>query len=58
LERETSSEHQHSAELAALVGELYSPDRTLAELMIDHDPGVSPMANYDVKRIDADYFTE
>jgi restriction system protein len=30
----------------------------LAELMIDHSLGVSPMATYDVKRIDADYFTE
>ena len=30
----------------------------LAELMIDHNLGVSPMATYDVKRIDADYFTE
>jgi restriction endonuclease Mrr len=30
----------------------------LAELMIDHDLGVSPMATYELKRIDADYFTE
>ena len=30
----------------------------LAELMIDHNLGVSPMATYEVKRIDADYFTE
>jgi len=26
--------------------------------MIDHNLGVSPMATYDVKRIDTDYFTE
>jgi restriction system protein len=30
----------------------------LAELMIDHNLGVSPMATYYVKRTDADYFTE
>jgi restriction system protein len=30
----------------------------LAELMIDHNLGVSPMANYEVKKIDTDYFTE
>jgi restriction system protein len=31
---------------------------TLAELMIDHDVGVTTVASYDLKRIDADYFTE
>jgi restriction system protein len=30
----------------------------LAELMIDHGVGVSPVASYEVKKIDADYFTE
>jgi restriction system protein len=30
----------------------------LAQLMIDHNLGVSPMANYEVKKIDTDYFTE
>ena len=30
----------------------------LAQLMIDYDLGVSPMAKYEVKRIDSDYFTE
>jgi restriction system protein len=30
----------------------------LAELMIDHNLGVSPMASYEVKKIDTDYFTE
>lgn len=30
----------------------------LAELMIDHSLGVSPMASYEVKKIDTDYFTE
>jgi len=30
----------------------------LAEYMIDHNLGVSPMANYEVKKIDTDYFTE
>lgn len=30
----------------------------LAELMIDHNLGVSPMASYEVKKVDTDYFTE
>jgi restriction system protein len=30
----------------------------LAQLMIDHDLGVTPTAKYEVKRIDSDYFTE
>jgi restriction system protein len=31
---------------------------TLAQLMIEHNVGVSPVASYEVKRIDSDYFTE
>ncbi len=30
----------------------------LAQLMIDHSLGVSPMAVYEIKKIDTDYFTE
>ena len=30
----------------------------LANLMIDHNIGVSAFASYEVKRIDQDYFTE
>ena len=30
----------------------------LAELMIEHDVGVTPIAKYEVKRIDSDYFVE
>ena len=30
----------------------------LAELMIEHNVGVSPVASYDVKKIDTDYFVE
>jgi len=30
----------------------------LADLMIDHNLGVSPTASYEVKKIDTDYFTE
>lgn len=30
----------------------------LAELMIDHNVGVSPLATYEVKKIDTDYFIE
>lgn len=31
---------------------------TLAQLMIDHNVGVSKVAEYDLKKIDTDYFTE
>ena len=31
---------------------------TLAQLMIDHDVGVSRVSSYDLKKIDTDYFTE
>ncbi len=31
---------------------------TLAQLMIDHGLGVAPIAAYEVKRIDSDYFTD
>lgn len=31
---------------------------TLANLMIDHNVGVSTVAQYEIKRIDTDYFTE
>ena len=31
---------------------------TLAQLMIDHNVGVSTVATYDLKKIDTDYFTE
>ena len=30
----------------------------LANLMIDHNIGVSPLASYEIKRMDLDYFTE
>lgn len=30
----------------------------LAQLMIDHNLGVSPMATYEIKKVDSDYFTE
>jgi len=30
----------------------------LAQLMIDHNLGVSPLAAYEVKKVDTDYFTE
>ncbi len=32
--------------------------KTLAQLMIDHNVGVSTIATYDLKKIDTDYFTE
>ncbi|HLE63513.1 MAG TPA: restriction endonuclease [Pyrinomonadaceae bacterium] len=30
----------------------------LAQMLIDHNIGVSPIANYEIKRVDSDYFTE
>jgi restriction system protein len=30
----------------------------LAQLMIDHNVGVSSVASYEIKKIDSDYFTE
>lgn len=30
----------------------------LSEYMIDHNVGVTPVSNYEVKRIDSDYFIE
>jgi len=30
----------------------------LAQLMIDHNVGVTSVASYELKRIDSDYFTE
>jgi len=30
----------------------------LAELMVDHGVGVTPVANYEVKKVDSDYFAE
>ena len=31
---------------------------TLAQLMIDHNVGVSTITTYELKKIDTDYFTE
>lgn len=31
---------------------------TLAQLMIDHNVGVAPVGNYEIKKVDLDYFTE
>jgi restriction endonuclease Mrr len=32
--------------------------RTNAQQMIDHNVGVTPVHNYEIKRIDSDYFVE
>ena len=29
----------------------------LAQMLIDHNIGVTPVANYEIKRVDSDYFT-
>jgi len=31
---------------------------TVCQYMIDHNVGVTPFINYEVKKIDLDYFTE
>ena len=31
---------------------------TLAQLMVDHNVGVSAVASYEIKKIDSNYFTE
>ena len=31
---------------------------TLAQLMIDHNVGVSTVSSYDIKKVDSDYFSE
>ncbi len=31
--------------------------KQLAQLLIDHNLGVTPVANYEIKRVDSDYFT-
>jgi restriction system protein len=30
----------------------------LTQLMIENNVGVSPVANYEIKKIDSDYFTD
>ena len=32
--------------------------KLLAELMIDHGVGVTPLVSYEIKRVDTDYFVE
>ena len=43
---------QHTTKVVLIDGQ------TLAELMIDHNLGVSPVARYEIKRIDSDFFTD
>jgi len=53
-----------SSEAVAYVDILFDPKvvlidgRRLAALMIDFDLGVNPVAKYDLKRVDSDYFDE
>jgi hypothetical protein len=35
----------------------FADGQQLAQMLIDHNIGVSPVANYEIKRIDSDYFT-
>jgi len=41
-----------------VLGEILVDGRELAELMLDHDVGVSSSTRYEIKRIDEDYFVE
>ena len=43
---------QHTTKIVLVDGQ------TLAELMIDHNLGVSPVAHYEIKRIDSDFFND
>lgn len=43
---------QHTTKIVLVDGQ------TLAELMIDHNLGVTPIARYEIKRIDSDFFTD
>lgn len=43
---------QHTTKIVLVDGQ------KLAELMIDHNLGVTPIARYEVKRIDSDFFTD
>lgn len=48
----TYARKQHTTKIVLVDGQ------KLAELMIDHNLGVTPIARYEVKRIDSDFFTE
>lgn len=43
---------QHTTKIVLVDGQ------TLAELMIDHNLGVTPIARYEIKRIDSDFFAD
>lgn len=43
---------QHTTKIVLVDGQ------RLAELMIDHNLGVTPIARYEIKRIDSDFFTD
>ena len=43
---------QHTTKIVLVDG------RKLAELMMDHNLGVSPVISYELKRIDSDFFDE
>ncbi len=56
----TSAFTKEAQEYVALIDSkiILIDGKRLAELMIDHGVGVTPIAEYQVKRLDSDYFTE
>lgn len=56
----TSTFTQEARDFVAMIDSkiILIDGKRLAELMIEHNVGVTPVASYDVKRVDSDYFTE
>ena len=56
----TSSFSSESIEFAKSIDSkiILIDGQTLANLMIDHNVGISPIASYEIKKIDSDYFSE
>ncbi len=48
--------HEYSSRIDSKI--VLIDGQRLAQLMIDNNLGVSPLATYEIKRIDSDYFTE
>jgi restriction system protein len=56
----TSSFSKHAQEYIATIDSriVLIDGPTLAQLMVDHNVGVTAIASYEIKKIDSDYFTE
>ena len=56
----TSSFSKHAQEYIATIDSriVLIDGPTLAQLMVDHNVGVTAIASYEIKKINSDYFTE